>query len=73
MNYSPVMFITRTSPITGKANIMTLNISEAQMDDWENGSLIQDAMPNLNSDQREFLMTGLTPQDWDYLFGDGLE
>lgn len=73
MNYSPVMFITRTSPITGKANIMTLNISETQMDDWENGSLIQDAMPNLNSDQREFLMTGLTPQDWDYLFGDGLE
>lgn len=34
----------------------------------DSGALIQDALPWLNADQREFIMTGITPDMWDRLF-----
>lgn len=34
------------------------------------GLKIQHAFPFLNADQREFLMTGITSEEWDELFGD---
>ena len=30
----------------------------------EGCELIQNAMPNLSADEREFLMTGITPEEW---------
>jgi hypothetical protein len=36
----------------------------------EAGALIQDAMPFLNEDQREFILSGLTPEMWAQLFED---
>lgn len=35
----------------------------------ENRILIQDALPELNPDQREFLISGTTPEEWEELFG----
>jgi hypothetical protein len=35
---------------------------------WQAGGLVQNAFPMLNADQREFLMTGLTPEQWDKLY-----
>ena len=32
--------------------------------------LIQDVMPDLSPDQREFLMTGMTPLEWTNMFGE---
>jgi hypothetical protein len=32
---------------------------------WLDGELIQNAFPMLNADQREFIMTGITPKEWD--------
>lgn len=32
---------------------------------WENGALIQDALPNETADAREFLITGICPECWD--------
>ncbi len=65
--------IERKCPITGKWNTMELPISQweydAGMDAWSNGAYIQDAMPTLNADQREFIKTGITPDVWDSLFG----
>ena len=34
------------------------------------GGLIQDAFPFLSPGEREFLMTGITPEEWDSIFGD---
>ena len=34
------------------------------------GKIVQDAFPFLNADEREFLMTGLTPEEWEDLWGD---
>lgn len=36
---------------------------------WKyDGMLIQQAFPMLNEDQREFLLTGMTADEWDNLF-----
>lgn len=31
---------------------------------WERGLLIQQAFPMLTDDEREFILTGLTPEEW---------
>jgi len=69
------MKLTRTSPISGKKNTMDLDVTRDQITDWEKGALIHDAMPNLTPDEREFVKTGVTNEDWAELFGDvdGLE
>jgi len=63
------MKITRTSRLTGKTSVMDLKITQAQLDAWVDGMLIQDAMPQLPPEHREFLMTGITPDEWDSVFG----
>ena len=35
---------------------------------WQSGTLIQVALPNLSPDDREFLISGMTPAEWDQLF-----
>lgn len=66
--------IKKTSPFTGKVNSMDIPMSEREymvsFMNWENGQLIQDAFPTLNPDQREFIKTGITPEDWSNTFGD---
>ena len=62
------MKITRTSRLTGKTSVMDLKITQAQLDAWVDGMLIQDAMPQLPPEHREFLMTGITPDEWDSVF-----
>lgn len=37
---------------------------------FESGELIQNSLPQLNEDDREFLVTGITPDSWQDLFGD---
>jgi hypothetical protein len=34
---------------------------------WMNGELVQRAFPFLSNAEREFLITGLTPEEWDEL------
>jgi|TARA_R110001632_G_scaffold127569_1_gene241344 hypothetical protein len=57
--------ITRRSPLTGKTNTMRLDLSEGALHAWKGGMLAQDAMPNLSADEREFVMTGITPYEWE--------
>ena len=62
------MQITRRSPFTGKINTTEIAVTEKQMADWKSGKLIQDAMPNLTADEREFIKTGITPDEWNETF-----
>ena len=64
------MLIAKTSMISGKTNTMVLSITNAQLERWVGGELIQDVFPDLSVDQREFLMTGITPEEWDLTFGE---
>ena len=63
------MKITRTSIFTGIERTLDLPITEAQIAEWKAGGLIQDVMPNLTASQREFIMTGVTDEEWDNEFG----
>jgi hypothetical protein len=63
------MIITRKSPLSGKINTMDINVSAGQIVRWEMGELIQNAMPNLTADEREFIKTGITPEEWEKAFG----
>lgn len=62
--------ITRRSPFSGDVNEMEINVTDEQLSDWKAGTLIQHAMPNLTADEREFIMTGITPAEWDDTFKD---
>jgi hypothetical protein len=62
------MIIFRQSPLTGKVNKMDLPITIEQMEKYDQGALIQDAFPELNTEQREFYKTGYTQEDWDTMF-----
>ena len=59
------MKITRIDPFTPKENTMELDITQAQLDRWQKGELIQNAFPYLTADEREFIKTGSTPDSWD--------
>lgn len=65
------MMITRTSMFTGVERTLDLPITEEQLSAWKDGTLIQDAMPKLSADEREFIMTGVTAEEWDNEFGNG--
>ena len=62
------MIITKTSPMTGMINTMDVSVTEVQIARWQGGMLIQDVMPNLSADEREFIMTGITPDDWEKMY-----
>ena len=64
------MIITKVSTITGKTNTMDIPVNEEQIKNWQSGTVIQLAMPQLNAEQREFLISGATPEEWNELFGD---
>ena len=59
------MLITRTSMATNITRTVALDVTQEQMDAWENGQLIQNAMPNLSADEWEFIMTGMWGDEWD--------
>jgi hypothetical protein len=63
------MEITKKSKLSGKEHTMDLDITQDQIAKWLNGELIQVAMPNLTADQREFMISGATPEEWDEIFG----
>lgn len=79
------MLVTRTSGMTGNVSVMDIDFTQEEAKNFASmtykeiipgmgkwtvpGLLIQDAFPNLNADQREFLMTGITPAEWNETFG----
>lgn len=65
------MKIMRISMLSGEVNEMDLDITPAQLEAYELfGVLLQDAFPNLSPAEREFIKTGITPEEWDDAFGE---
>lgn len=59
------MEITRTHPVTGEINTRDIPVTAQQLNLWKHGGkMIQVAMPNISSDDREFILTGLLPDDF---------
>ena len=63
------MKITRGSPFSNKKTTLEIDVTARQIASWEKGELIQDAMPNLTPAEREFIKMGITPDEWDDIFG----
>lgn len=63
------MQITKRSIFSGIENTREIDVTEEQLDKWQGGAFIQNVMPHLSADDREFLMTGVTPEEWSRMFG----
>jgi len=62
-----MMLITKTSRMTGEEHTREIAVTDSEITDWEtSGKLIQEAFPNLSADDREFILTGVTPEEWAY-------
>ena len=66
------MEITRVSKLSGIERTIDLNVTENQYNAWRSGVKIQDAMPNLNTAEREFIISGVTDEEWNNAFGEDL-
>ncbi len=64
------MIITRRCIMSGDMLRMDLAITISQLDLWKGGMPAQDAFPHLDARRREFIISGITPEQWDCLFGD---
>lgn len=58
------MQLTRKSSLTGLEHTMDLPITEEQLADFNRGTMVQDAFPHLSADQREFILSGITAEEW---------
>ena len=56
--------VTKRSRLSGENNTMVLDFTMEQYLSWKDGALIQDAFPQLNSGEREFIKSGITPAEW---------
>jgi len=65
------MIITRVSALTGKRRSIDLPVTQEQLDKYYNSkevNLIQNVFPHLTADQREFIKTGVTQDEWNEAF-----
>ena len=63
--------VQRRSGISGNLNkIFIKGLTKDQFDKWRAGEHIQAVMPSLSPDEREFLKTGITPEEWNKMFPD---
>lgn len=62
------MEITRKSEISGIIRTRDLPVTEEQYCLYLNGTKVQDAFPQLDADAREFILTGITAEEWNETF-----
>lgn len=58
------MEISKRSPFSGEVNTRNLDITVEQFDRWNRGESVQNVFPHLSATDREFLLTGITDEDW---------
>jgi hypothetical protein len=50
---------------------LDIPITEESFMEWQrSGALIQDAFPALSVDHREFMISGITPDEWQDIMGE---
>lgn len=58
------MIVRRMSILTMKIHEREIDITEEQLEAWRRGACIQDVVPHLSADDREFIISGITPEEW---------
>ncbi len=68
------VLIENRSQFTGRYHQMWIHLDQDDFESaivaWRDGALIQNAFPTLSADEREFLLTGCTPEEWVEIFPD---
>jgi hypothetical protein len=65
--------IKRISAITGIEHIRNIPVNPEDYISWKkNACSIDDAMPYLNNDDREFMLSGITKEEWVSAFNGAL-
>ena len=59
------MKITKVSMLSKLERSLELDVTDEEIKAWKAGMLIQDAMPHLNEHEREFVISGITQEEWD--------
>jgi hypothetical protein len=60
------LILTGKCAFTGEVYSVTVTVKE--MNTWESGEYIQDAFARLPKGQREFLISGVSPEGWNKVF-----
>ena len=67
------MLVTNISQLSGKETTLELDVTHEQLERFENrrenGEYVQTIFPNLTPAEREFLLTGISPIEWEKIFG----
>lgn len=63
------MKITKTSIISGKVSTRDISVTEQELLQVQRGRHIQWVCPHLSPEDREFLISGITPQEWEETLG----
>lgn len=58
------MLITRKSILSGRERTYDIDVTQDQIDRWLGGESIQNVMPHLSPEAREFLKTGIVDAEW---------
>ena len=64
--------VTRQSVLSRKFNTMELPITQEDLDRYDTigGLHVQNVFPHLDAGQREFLINGVTPDEWTKYIGE---
>ena len=65
------MIVRRANIFTGRVRELEVDATLDQIEAWQNGGLIQNVMPQLSIDEREFLISGMLPEEWDAYIEEG--
>jgi hypothetical protein len=62
------MLVKKQSVITGDINEMDLDVTQAELLRHIGGELAHKIWPQMSPPDREFMISGVTPQEWDEAF-----
>jgi len=66
------MEIKRKSVITGVERVREIPVDPEHFTLWKNGYVsINEAMPYLNDEDRQFIISGITKEEWEEAFKEG--
>ena len=67
--YEPNHTYTFTGPCLGTGKPYSVTVPADGLNECHRGASVQDAFPNLSADDREFLISGFSPEGWKLMFG----
>lgn len=61
--------VTLSGPCFVTKKLYSVTVKATQLQNYLNGAFAQNAFPNLSAEDREFLISGTSPEGWKILFG----